>query len=75
MLKEKKKNIDEIEKLKEERQYIDKQKDLEDEKVDSQAANTVIGHNKVKLGHRQDKTNQERNEIEKRKITASKKGA
>ena len=69
---ENEKTIAEIEKLQAERQFIDKQKELEDEKVDISAANTVIGHNKVKLGFRQDKTNQERNEIDKRKNTSSK---
>jgi len=57
----------EIEKLRAEKEFIDKQKELEDEKVDIQAANTVIGNNKIKLGFQQDKTNQERNKIEEKK--------
>lgn len=47
----------EIAKIIAEKQFIDVQKDLEDEKVSIQAANTVIGQNKVKVALKQDETN------------------
>jgi len=40
-------------------------KDLEDEKIDIQAANAVIGREKAKMGHRQNEIAAERNEIDK----------
>jgi len=39
--------------------------DLEDEKIDIQAANTVIGREKAKMGHRQNEIAAERNQIDK----------
>lgn len=63
---ENKKTEAEIAKLVAEKEFIDVQKDLEDEKVDIQAANTVIGQNKIKLGLKMDETNREKIKAEER---------
>lgn len=64
----------EIAKLIAEKEFIDKQKDLEDEKVDIQAANAVIGREKVRATFQQNEIARERNKIDDKKATASNKG-
>jgi hypothetical protein len=53
----------ELLKAKTKHEYINA--DLEDEKIDIQAANAVIGREKAKMGHRQNEIAAERNEIDK----------
>jgi hypothetical protein len=60
----------EIAKLVAEKEHIDVLKDLEDEKVEIQAANTVIGHNKVSVQKESLKVQRERNDIDKIKAKA-----
>ena len=47
--------------------------DLEDEKIDIQAANAVIGREKAKMGHRQNEIAAERNQIDRIKAQKEKK--
>lgn len=63
------KTLVEIEKLKAEIEQIRKMTDLEDEKVSIQAANTVIGSNKVKVQQEMNQIAREKNKIEAKRAT------
>ena len=63
----------EIAKLTAEKLFIDKQRDLEDEKVSIQAANAVIGRQKVEVTAEQNRIADKKVEVE--RIKASKQGA
>lgn len=63
----------EIAKLIAEKLFIDKQRDLEDEKVSIQAANAVIGRQKVEATNEQNRIADKKVEVE--RIKASKQGA
>lgn len=71
---ENQKTLIEIEKLKAEIDQIKKMTDLEDEKVSIQAANTVIGSNKVKVQQEMNQIAREKNKIDARKATTKPKG-
>ena len=71
---ENQKTLAEIEKLKAEIENIRKMTDLEDEKVTIQAANTVIGQQKVKATFEQNKIARERNDIDRVKAKSEPKG-
>lgn len=62
---ENQKTLAEIEKIKAEIENIRKMTDLEDEKVTIQAANTVIGQQKVKATFQQNEIAREKNQIDK----------
>jgi len=64
----------EIEKLQAEIERIRKETELEDEKVDIQAANTVIGHNKVKVQQEALQVQREKNKLDAKKAAAKPKG-
>lgn len=70
---ENQKTLVEIEKLKAEIQQIVKMTELEDEKVSIQAANTVIGSNKVKVQQEMNQIAREKNKIEAKKPTGGNK--
>jgi hypothetical protein len=61
---ENEKTLVEIEKIKAEIENIRKMTELEDEKVSIQAANTVIGHNKVKVSAQQNEIAREKNKLD-----------
>lgn len=64
----------EIAKLQAEKLFIDKQRDLEDEKVQIQAANTVIGQNKVLLQKEANKIANKKVDVDKIKARQQPKG-
>ena len=68
---ENEKTLAEIEKIKAEIEQIRKMTDLEDEKVSIQAANTVIGSNKVKVAQQQNEIAREKNKLDAKRANAA----
>ncbi|MHA2067880.1 MAG: hypothetical protein ACXABY_26245, partial [Candidatus Thorarchaeota archaeon] len=67
------KTLAEIEKLKSETNKNNVMAELEDDKVDIQAANAVTGAEKAKMGHEQNSIARERNQVDREKARSSNK--